>query len=80
VQGGVAGFSPDTADGGGAEKRVWRGPKGADEGGTGELTEGERNGGAAMQRWHEGSGPIGRHGREAEERGEGGDGVLGHTH
>jgi hypothetical protein len=64
-------FSPETADGGGAEKmvrcgsealvagegidevlqleegtrQVRRGPKGVDEGSTGELTEGERNGG-----------------------------------
>jgi hypothetical protein len=71
-KGGATWFSPETADGGGAEKmvrcgsgalvagegidevlqleegtrQVRRGPKGADEGSTGELTEGERNGGA----------------------------------
>jgi hypothetical protein len=55
---------------------VRRGPKGADEGGTGELTKGERNDGAATRRWRDSGDPIGRHIYEAEERREGGDGVL----
>jgi hypothetical protein len=48
---------------------VRRGPKGADEGSTGELTEGEI-------RWCGGGGSVDRHGHEAKERGRG-DGVLG---
>jgi hypothetical protein len=42
---------------------VRRGPKGANEGGTGELNEGERNGGAAAQRRRgsgDGGGPVRR--------------------
>jgi hypothetical protein len=101
------GFSPETTDGGGAEKtarpggvprqrwssggrgghrrvlqleertgEVRRGPKGADEGGTVELTKGERNDGAATRRRRDSGDPIGRHIHEAEERREGGDGVL----
>jgi hypothetical protein len=53
-----------------------RGPKWADEGGTGELTEGERNGGATVQTRRGGGGSVGRCGHEAEERGEWGDEVL----
>jgi hypothetical protein len=49
------------------------------KGAPGELTEGERNGDATTQRWRSGGGPVGRRKHEAEERGEGGDGVLGHT-
>jgi hypothetical protein len=61
------------------EEGTWEvrcGPKGADEGGTGELNKGERNGGTTVQRRHDGGDPVGRRGREAEERGDGGDGVL----
>jgi hypothetical protein len=52
---------------------VRRGPKGTDEGGTGELTKGERNSGTKTARRR-------RSGRPARTRGrgerEGGDGVL----
>jgi hypothetical protein len=58
---------------------VRRGPKGADEGGTGELTKRERNGDAVTRRRHGGGGPIDRRGHEAEERGRGGE-VLGRAH
>jgi hypothetical protein len=80
-QGGTVGFSPETADGSGAEETVQRGgggalvagecvdevlqleegtgevtcgPKGADEGGTGELTKGERNDGTTAMVWSPG--------------------------
>jgi hypothetical protein len=53
-------------------EEVRRGPKVVDEGGTLELTEGERNGGAATQRRRSGGGgPVGRR-HKATERGEGG--------
>jgi hypothetical protein len=56
---------------------VRHGPKVVDEGGMGELFEWERNGDVVAQRRHGGGGPVDWRGHEAEERGEGGDGVLG---
>jgi hypothetical protein len=56
---------------------VRRGPKAVDEGGMGELTEGERNGSAATRRWRGSGGQVGQRRHEAVERGQGGDGVLG---
>jgi hypothetical protein len=43
-------------------RKVRHDPKGADVGGTGELTEGERNCGAVVWRWRGGGGgdPVGR--------------------
>jgi hypothetical protein len=55
---------------------VRRGVKGVDERGTGDLTERERNNGMTARRQCGGGGPVRRRGHEAEERGDGGDGVL----
>jgi hypothetical protein len=56
---------------GGGDMGGERGPKGADDGGAPELTEG---GGGE---WRGGGSPIGRCEHEVGEREEGGDGVLG---
>jgi hypothetical protein len=57
---------------GGEDREVRCGPKGSDDGGVVELTEGG-------QQWCGGS-LVGRRRYEAEEREEGGDRMLGHTH
>jgi hypothetical protein len=59
---------------------VRRGLKGVDERGTGDLTERERNSGTTARRQCGGGGPVSRRGHEAEERGDGGDGVLERAH